>query len=93
MLRMPVEVRAEGKGEKFVVSITGYTCKEDLKQAVKDGMMIRNRNFVQSAELLCSQLLCITLTSLPSHDFILMCYFSSGHGYPEHDLPALRVPG
>ena len=53
MLRMPIEVRAEGKGEKYVVSILTYVCKEDLKQGVKDGMLIRNRNFVQSAELVC----------------------------------------
>ena len=91
MLRMSVEVRAEGKGEKYVVSIPAYACKEDLKQAVEDGMLIRNRNFVQSAELVCSQLLCTALTSLPSHYFILMCYFAGGHGHSEHDLPAPRV--
>ena len=50
MLWMPVEVRAEGKGEKYAVSILAYACKEDLKQ-VEDDMHIRNRNFVQSAEL------------------------------------------
>ena len=89
---MSVEVRAEGKGEKYVVSIPAYTCKENLKQAVEDGMLIRNRNFVQSVELVRSQLLCTALTSLPSHDCILMSYFVGGHSYPEHDLPALRVP-
>ena len=47
MLGMLVEVRAEGKGKKYVVSIPTYTCKEDLKQAVEDGMMICNRKFVQ----------------------------------------------
>ena len=67
MLLMPVKVRAEGKGEKDVVSIPAYACKEDLKQVVEDGMLIRNRNFLQSAELVCSQLLCIALKSLPSH--------------------------
>ena len=51
MFRMPVEVRAEGKGEKYAVSILAYTCKEDLKQVVEDGMLIRNHNFVQSLEL------------------------------------------
>ena len=45
MLWMPVKVQAEGKGEKYVVSIPAYACKEDLKQAIKDGMQ-RNRNFV-----------------------------------------------
>ena len=51
MLRMPVEIRAEGNGEKYAISIPTCTCKEDLKQAVKDGMLINKRNFVQSAEL------------------------------------------
>ena len=88
---MPVEVRAEGKGEKYVVSIPAYACKEDLKQAVEDGMLIRNRNFIQSAELVCSELLCTALTSLPSHYFILMRYFVGGHNHPEHDLPTPRV--
>ena len=31
MLRMPVEVQAKGKGEKYAVSIPAYACKEDLK--------------------------------------------------------------
>ena len=31
MLRMPVDVRAEGKGEKYVVLIPTYAYKEDLK--------------------------------------------------------------
>ena len=52
---------------------------------------IRNHNFFQSAELVCSQLLCTSLISLMNYSFILMCYFSSGYGHPEHDLPAPRV--
>ena len=91
MLRMLVEVRAEGKGEKYVVSIPAYACKEDLKQAVKDGMLIRNHNFIPSTELVCLQLLCTALISLPNYSFILMCYFAGGHDHLEHDLPALRV--
>ena len=51
MLRMPINVRAEGKGEKYVVLIRTYAWKEDLKQVVEDGMLIHNRNFVQSTEL------------------------------------------
>ena len=92
MLRMPVKVRVEGKDEKYAVSTLAYTCKEDLKQAVEDGMLIHNRNFVQSAELVLSSPLRTALTSLPSHDRILMCYFAGGHGYSKHDLPAPRVP-
>ena len=49
MLRMLVEVRAEGTGEKYVVSIPANACKEDLKQAIEDDILIRNRNFFQSA--------------------------------------------
>ena len=92
MLRMPIEVRAKGKGEKYVVSILAYACKEDLKQAVEDDMLICNRNFVHSVELVCSQLLCTALTSLSSHYFILMRYFVGGHDHSKHDLPAPRVP-
>ena len=54
MLWMPSDVRAEGKGEKYAISIPTYASKEDLKQVVKDGMLIRNRNFIYSAELVCS---------------------------------------
>ena len=91
MLRMPIEVRAEGKGEKCVVSIPTYACKEDLKQAVEDGMLILNRNFVQSEELICSQLLCTSLISLLNYNFVLMLYFAGGYGHPEHYLAAPRV--
>ena len=30
MLRIPVEVQSEGKGEKYVILIPAYACKEDL---------------------------------------------------------------
>ena len=93
MLQMLVEVRAEGKGEKYVISIPAYAYKEDLKQVVKDGMLILNRNFIQSTELVRSQLLCTVLVSLPSHWFILRCSFAGCYNYPEHDLSASRVPG
>ena len=51
LLRMPIDVWAEGKGEKYVISIPAYSCKEDLKQVVEDDMLIHNSNFVQSMEL------------------------------------------
>ena len=54
-------------------------------------MLIRNRNFVQSAELVCSQLLCTALISLSNYSFILTHYFRGDHGHPKHDLPAPRV--
>ena len=46
MLQMLVDVRAEGKGKKYAVSIPTYAYKEDLKQVVEDGMLILNHNFV-----------------------------------------------
>ena len=91
MLRIPVEVRVEGKCEKYAFSIPAYTCKEDIKQVVEDGMLIHNRNFVQSVELVCSQLLCTILVSLLSNFFTLRCSFVGCYGYPEHDLPTSRV--
>ena len=58
---MPVVVRAEGRGEEYVVSVPAYACKDELKQVVEDEMLIHNRNFVQLAELVCLQLLCTIL--------------------------------
>ena len=54
-------------------------------------MLIRNRNFVQSTELVYSQLLCTSLISLLDYSFILMRYFAGNYGHLEHDLPAPRV--
>ena len=54
LLRMWIAVRAEVRGEEYVVSVPAYACKEDLKQVVEDDMLISNRNIVQSAELVCS---------------------------------------
>ena len=31
LLRMPVVVLAEGRGEKYAVSVPAYTCKDELK--------------------------------------------------------------
>ena len=92
LLRMHVVVRAEGKGEEYVVSVPAYACKDKLKQVVEDGMLICNRNFVQSAELVCLQLLCTILVSLSSYCLILMRSFAGHYGYPEHDVLASRVP-
>ena len=91
MLRMPVEVKAKGKGEKYIVSIPAYTCKEDLKQVIEDSMLIRNRNFIQSAEMVCLKLLCTCLISVPNYSFILMRSSACGYNHPKHDLPTPRV--
>ena len=31
LLRMPIVVRAEGRGEEYVVSVPAYACKDKLK--------------------------------------------------------------
>ena len=53
LLRMLVAVRAKGKGEEYVILVLAYAYKEDLKQVVEDDMLIRNSNFVQTAEMVC----------------------------------------
>ena len=92
LLWMPITVRAEGKGEEYAISVPAYACKDKLTQVVEDGMLIRNHNFIQSAELVCLQLLCIILVLFPSYCLILMCYFAGHYGYPKHDLPASGIP-
>ena len=87
LLRMSVAIQAEGKGEEYVVSVPAYACKDELKQVVEDDMLIRNRNFVQSAKLVCLQLLCTVLISFPSYCLILMRSFAGYYGYSENDLP------
>ena len=50
-LRMPVTAREAGMGEEYSVAVPVGTIKEDIQQIVQDGMQIRNRNYVKSAEL------------------------------------------
>ena len=45
LLRMPVTVWAEGRGEEYVVLVPASIGKEDLLQMVEDGMLVRNRTF------------------------------------------------
>ena len=91
LLQMPVVVRDEGRGEEYAVSIPAYACKDELKQVVEDGMLIRNRNFVQSEELVCLQPLCTVLVLFLSYCLILMRSFVGHYDYPEYDLPASRI--
>ena len=51
MLRMPVATQASGLGEEYSVAVPTGIIKEDLQQIIKDGMQVRNRNYVQSTEL------------------------------------------
>ena len=53
ILRMLVAVRAKGRSEEYAISVPTYACKDKLKQVVEDIMLIRNRNFVQSEEMVC----------------------------------------
>ena len=46
LLRMPVVVRVEGKGEEYAILVLAYACKDELKQVVEDDMLIHNRNFI-----------------------------------------------
>ena len=93
LLWMAVVVRAEERGEEYVVSVPAYACKDELKQVVEDGMLIRNRNFAQLAELVCLQLLCTVLVLFSSYCLILMRSFADHYCYPEYDLPTSRIPG
>ena len=87
LLRMLVAVRAEGRGEEYVVSVPDYACMEELKQVVQDEMLIRNHNFVQSTKLVCLQLLCIILVLFPSYCLILVRSFVGHYDYLKYDLP------
>ena len=91
LIRMPIAMWAEGRGEEYVISVPAYACKDELKQAVEHGMLIRNRNFVQSKKLVCLQLLCTVLVLFPSYCLILMHSFADHYGYQEYDLPASRI--
>ena len=51
LLRMPLIVRVEGRGEKYAILAPASTSKEDLLQMVEDGMLFRSRNFAQLMEL------------------------------------------
>ena len=92
LLRMLVVLRAMGRGEEYTVSVPAYDCNEDLKQVAEEDMLIHNRNFLQSTELVCLQLFCIVLVSSLSYCLILMrslaCYYCNS----KHDLPVPRVP-
>ena len=51
MLRLPVRAREARQGEEYLIVVPVGTAKEDIYQIVKNEMQIRNRNFVQTAEL------------------------------------------
>ena len=49
--RVPVTARGMGLHEDYSVSLPTSTPKEDFQQIIDDGIQVRNRNFVQSTEL------------------------------------------
>ena len=48
---MPIVARAGGLGEEYSVAVPTGVMKEDLQQIIEDEMQVRNRNYVQSTEL------------------------------------------
>ena len=51
MYRVPVTARGMGLHETYTVHVSASTPKEDFLQIIDDGIQVRNRNFVQSTEL------------------------------------------
>ena len=51
MYRVPVATRGMGLHEAYIVPVPASTPKEDFLQIIDDGIQARNRNFVQSTEL------------------------------------------
>ena len=51
MLQFPVRVREARQGEEYSIVVLVSIAKKDIYQIVEDKMQIRNRNFVQIAEL------------------------------------------
>ena len=49
--RVPVAARGLGLREDYTVTLPTSTQKEDFLQIIDDGIQVRNRNFVQSTEL------------------------------------------
>ena len=51
MYQMQVIARGIGLGEDYSVSVPTGTRKEDIERIIDDGIEVRNRNYVQSTEL------------------------------------------
>ena len=49
--RVPVVARGMGFHEEYSVTFPASTPKEDFLQIIDDGIQVRNRNFIQSTEL------------------------------------------
>ena len=51
MYRVPVAARGMGLHEAYIVPVSASTPKEDFLHIIDDGIQVRNRNFIQSTEL------------------------------------------
>ena len=51
MYRVPVTARGMGLHETYTVPVPVSTHREDFLQIIDDGIQVRNRNFVQSTEM------------------------------------------
>ena len=51
MLWMSLATRGMGLGEDYLVCIPEATRKEDIQRIINDEIQVRNRNYVQSTEL------------------------------------------
>ena len=49
--RVPVIARGMGLREDYSVTLPAFTPKEDFLQIIDNGIQVRDRNFIQSTEL------------------------------------------
>ena len=67
--RVLVAARGMGLREDYSVTLHASTPKEDFLQIIDDGIQVRNRNFIQSTELV--------REAVPPGDFSAIAYFLS----------------
>ena len=67
MYRVPMAARGMGLHEAYTVLVPASTPKEDFLQIIDDRIQVRNRNFVQSTELVSKV--------VPSDGFSASTYF------------------
>ena len=69
MYRVPVATRGMGLHKPYTVPVPASTPKEDFLQTIDDGIQVRNRNFVQSTELVSWWFRRVDLVILPFFSF------------------------
>ena len=73
--RVLVVSRGMGLHEDYSVNLPTFTPKEDFQQIVVDGILVRNRNFVQSTEL-------VRHVVPPGEFFYLLLIFLAANYFP-----------